>query len=535
MSIVLYKNPHAVDLVHNKLFFQIKGIPANLNPGEKAKLVIDTRSDSIDPDDPPLWYPENNSSMELTCLGQTHRFIFLDAFPVMVPPDGYDYVLPTNSNRDVATALSNYPPFRDNYSIYFTGILMNIQALIDGAGYNIIADKLPEPYSEHENVSGVDPVSPTNYHFLVQVFANNLSDPGTFVPLPEFRIDPNNDQLSHLEVGQILRSRFRNYFELPDFSLSKPVKALIPTISYYLSFKEMSGVNLLSTLTTLTYKVINGRVNHADHPRFNLRTWINTDKKFLSNMPSQVYTWHGAKHFLYYLSPFSNVTQVRVKLDINSTQVTDPDEHFSEVISLNQDEILIIPVTHMLDSIATPEKLVSVSVSLIDSSDITLANAITFLFLPKTLFNRAFLFQNRLGGFDTIITYKQSNSLKVKKDEKRQILTPDYSPYIGDLSSDEPDIEDTFTAETAPVSSAMAQHYKELAASKVAFLQGDDRWIRVWIEAGSFKTVDEKKDLHVFKFKYKPMFDGDMLSTELKLPEPPHEDYSQEYLKTDYQ
>jgi len=291
---------------------------------------------------------------------------------------------------------------------------------------------------------------------------------------------------------------------------------------------------MLSNLTTTTYKVINGKVNNADHPRFDLREWIGSTKKFLNNMPNQVYTWHQAKHYLYFLSPFSTDTPVRVKIAINSTDGDAPQEHISAATTLKQDEILLIPVTGMLSNITNMAKLLYASVSLIDAGNTTIANAITFYYLPKTLYNRAFLFQNRLGGFDTLITRAQDNDFKVKKNEQRRILTPDYSQYLGDLSSDYPQIEDKFTAETAPVSAGMIQHYKEFAASRVAFLQSDDRWVRVWIEDGNFSCQDEDKDLHVFKFTYKPMFDGDIISTELALPEPEHEDYSKEYLKTDY-
>ncbi len=524
MSLVLYKQPNTLDLVHNHLFFQIKGVPPDYQPGAKVWWKIETTHG----------LPSDGDEIHLPFLGQVHKFIFSDVFPMPSLPDGFNCALPTTSHRDICTALGNYLPFKQYYTITYDGVQFVIEALLLGADYNISDSVFPDEYDNRDYWPGLNKVIPTNYHFLAQLSANKLSAVGTFISLPEFRIDPDDDLLSHIEVGDLLRSRFRNYFELPDFDLSAPSKALIPVISYYLIFKEMSGDNMLSTLTTTTYKVINGKVNRADHPRFNLRTWIASEKKFLTNMPKQVYTWFEAKHFLYYLSPFATDTSVRVKLEINSKEGNAPEEHMSEVTTLKQDEILIIPVTGMLASLTNMAKLHYVSVSLINDADVTIANAVTFFYLPKTMHNRAFLFQNRLGGFDTLITRAQKNTFKVKKKEQRRIMTPDYSPYLGDLSSDDPEMQDTFTAETIPVSGAMVQHYKEMAASRVAFMQSDDRWVRVWIEPGSFKAEDENKDLNIFKFTYKPMFDGDILSTKLSLPEPAHEDYSLEYLKTDY-
>lgn len=51
---------------------------------------------------------------------------------------------------------------------------------------------------------------------------------------------------------------------------------------------------------------------------------------------------------------------------------------------------------------------------------------------------------------------------------------------------------------------------------------------------GSFDISDETEDLQNVSFSYRPAFSGDILSSELSIPEQPREDYSQEYLKTDY-
>ncbi|TLX73687.1 hypothetical protein E9993_14615 [Labilibacter sediminis] len=522
MSLVLYKTPNPIDLVHNLLFFKIKGTDHTLTEGLKAELIIDITT-----------APSSGDVLTLTFLDQDHVFLFTSNVNQSLPP-GVNCLLPIADKYEVFLRIANYMPIKSNYSCAYMGTFIALVALLEGDEYDITGVMNPDNSWSFESISGIINSFRSNYHFLVQVFANKLSDTGTFSALPEFRIDPDGDQLSHIELGRIIRPRFLNFFELPDMDLSAPVKGLIPVVSYYLVIKEMSGQNLISTLTTSVFKGVNGKVNHASHPNFNLRTWINSEKKFLTNMPSQVYTNHSAKHYLYYLSPFSADTAVRVKMDINSKDAALAPEFISEAITLKQDETMLIPFTQMLANITSLQQLVYVSVSLINSADATIANPITFIYLPKKEHNRAFLFQNRLGVFDTVITQVQSNTLKVSKEGKRTILTPGYSSYIGDLSSDDPEIEDTFTAETGPITAAMAQHYKELAASRVVFLQSDDRFIRVWIEKGSFKILDEDNELHNVKFNYKSAFADDILSTDLKLPEPAHEDYSLEYLKTDY-
>lgn len=521
MSLVLYKQANLLDLVHNLLFFQIKGTNYVITEGAKSVTMLGFND-----------IPAVGSEMTMAFLNQTHHFLFTDDLTQNLP-ENVTCLLPVSTKQEIFIYLSNYPPIQVNYKCSFDGIYMTLEAFEESDRYDINTTQLP-PNWDSSIQQGITPLVRSNYHFLIQVFANKLSDVGTFAALPEFRIDPDGDQLSHIELGRIIRPRFLNYFELPDFNLSTPVKGIIPAVSYYMLIKEMSGQNLLSTLTTTVYKCINGKVNHANHPDFNLRTWINSEKKFLTNMPAQVYTNHSAKHYLYYLSPFSSDTAVRVKMEINTKDRALAPEFISEATTLKQDETLVIPFTQMLSAITSLEKLIYVSVSLINGADATLAHPVTYIYLPKTEHNRAFLFQNRLGVFDTVVTQTQSNTIEVSKEEQRRILTPGYSSYIGDLSSDDPEIEDTFTAETGPITAAMAQHYKELAISRVVFMQSDDRFIRVWIEEGSFKILDEENELHNVSFKYKSAFADDMLSTDLKLPEPTHEDYSTEYLKTDY-
>ena len=80
----------------------------------------------------------------------------------------------------------------------------------------------------------------------------------------------------------------------------------------------------------------------------------------------------------------------------------------------------------------------------------------------------------------------------------------------------------------------MAQHYKELIASRSAYLQVPGGWVRVLISAGNVSIFDDEKDLQTVKLKYSPAFSDDHINHSLVLPEVDQEDYSMEYLKTDY-
>jgi len=526
MSLIAYNQPKGLDLAGNHLFFKVKGTDYLVAAGEKAQLRL---SGGI---------PANAEFFSLTFKGRSHHFYLSNAVPIPVP-EGYDMVIPSNvvSVGGISHLLANYPPLSEYYEVETLNPDLLITAKAEGEAFTIIADMSGvTAWSVANERAGENRIVRENYHVKALFSLENLSEKGTFVSLPEFRLDPDSNQLVELEVGEIIRRRFLNYFDLPDFILPDPVKAQVATMAYKLSLNEMSGTTVLSALHLVNFSALKGKVNRADHPDFDLREWINSNKRFLTNQPGRIYTWLGAKHYLYWLNPMGGINRgIRIKVEMISAVALEPETYWFDLDGIYQDEVIIIPVTDIVMAFPNGDQALEAHVSVVSADGITLAGLQSYQYLPKRLHARAFLFQNRLSGFDTVTTQYQQNTLKVTKDENRRILTQGYSRYQGDLSSDEGEAEDIFTAETGPIPAAMADHFKEMANSGVVFLQGDDRFIRIWIEKGSFKLTDETDDLQNVKFKYKSAFAGDLLNSQLKLPEAPHKDYADEYLKNDYQ
>ena len=381
-------------------------------------------------------------------------------------------------------------------------------------------------------VSSTDGNSYDDYHIRARIFVENLSNPGTYFELPEFRLDPYSDGTVELyDIGNVIRRKFSGYFDLPDFEMSGPVKTLATVIKYNVTFVEMDGDTEIASINSGNLMAINGRINLTDYPGFDLRTFLNYNKKFLTNSPDRIYTYYGSKHYLYYINSESDAISVTFKSEIHTKSGIK--EYVSDSIILQQYQGTLFPVGDIIS--AYGNDVIYAIVWLENSGGTTLAGPKSYFFRSKTLYAKTFIFQNRFGVFDTINTYSHENNITTERSNSLKNLTPGYKRLDGNVSSDLLSLVDTFDAETGAIPIATAQHCKELIESEAVFLQSDDRWIKVIVDAGSFTISDEGDDLQNVAFSYQTAYGGDMLNTDIKLPQPEHEDYSSEYLKTDYQ
>jgi hypothetical protein len=319
--------------------------------------------------------------------------------------------------------------------------------------------------------------------------------------------------------------------------MTKPVKALATLVSYNVVFREMDGDTELNTVNSGTLKALNGRVNQSQHQNFNIKNWVTENTKFLTNSPERIYTFQGAKHYLSYLNPYPDALTLTLKINAETSTGQQTHETSSltpNPLTLQPEEVALIPVSDIIKNNINGT-LYQSTVTLENASGVTVAGPKTFHYQPRRPYAKAFLFQNRFGVFDTLTTTSETNTLETERQESRRNLASGYKSQDGNLSSELTTVADTFKARTGPIPIAMAQHYKEMIESNAVFLQGKDRWIRVKTDKGSFNISDESDELQTVTFTYRPAFAGDLLSSDLNLPKTPQEDYSQEYLKTDYQ
>lgn len=534
MSILLYKQPKTLDFAGNHLFFQMKGTDYILVQGVRAYLHI-----KIDK----IHQLASGDLFYIKMMNVVHCFKWLST-----DAQAEEAVLPVNhiirysfasKAADFMNGMVNYAPFSDYYDITVFGDTFWLRAKNNGPLFNIdfdVSNGLPAIYYGSLKLPGIAQVNRPDYHFSCSLFVEKMSATGTYFELPEFRIDSDDNQISEIDIAGIIRRKFLNFFDLPDFGAVNPVKTSFSKLSYYITLREMSGDTVIDSITTPLYYVVNGRINNADHGSFVLRDWVVSNKRFLTNTPRITVTYVETHNLLYYLNPYSGTSTIRVKVLISHTGGDDINYGYS-VASLAQDDVVMIPLGGIIANqgvaVGTIQKFIC---WVEDPSGTLLAGKQTYVVRPKPLFGRCMLMMNCFGMFDAVTIHTQKNQLKTEAEENILTLKSGYSRYVGDKVIDFTDGEDLFTAETGPITHEMAIHIKELLSlRRVVFLQSSDRYIRVVIEPGTTAITDEEKDLCNISFKYKPAFSGDMISQTIELPKAVHRDHSDEYVQSDYQ
>lgn len=542
MSLLLYKQPNPLDFAGNNLFFKTKGTDFI----EVKPVCAQLRLNMIK-----AQHIKSGEYLTMEFLGKIHLIKLIEDIDTTTDPtlcngaptDHVIYYSLSNGgagrDADIEAGLKAYQPISDNYNVYPTLWILRITAKNPGPAYNINllgSVILPALYFDHGWTLGISQVNKKDYHFRCSLFVENMSAQGTYHQLPEFRVDVDENQLSEIELSGIIRRKFLSFFDLPNYEAQTAIKCTFSKLNYYLTFKEMTGDTELSTLTTPVYSVLNGRINKSDHSEFNIRDWQINNKRFLTNMPGKMVTFGGCKHTLYYLNAFSGSSSINVKIVINHT--SGEATTYSQTISdLVQDDIVMIPAGGIIGSlIADQASILYAECWVEDSAATLLAGKQMFIYRPQPLHGLSFLFLNSFGVFDAITVHTLKNQIKTEDDETTTTLTSGYSRYVGDIIADFTDGEDSFTAETGPITFEMANHLKELLSlRRVVFLQTSDRYLRVKIDSGSTTISDNEKDLCNVSFKYKSAFAGDLISQNIELPKIAHRDHSTEYLESDYQ
>jgi hypothetical protein len=382
------------------------------------------------------------------------------------------------------------------------------------------------------SVKGTGASGASDYKIIVKIFVENLSDKETPFELPPFKIDFDADNIGVLyDIGNIITRKFNLFLDLPEFNSQVPQKCKGLTISYSVLFEERDGDTVLSSLNVDNMRALNGKINSADHVGFNISSWLSLNKKFLTNSPARINCYYGSKHYLTWLNIFPDHVAVRLRID--ATTLLGIKDYTSDVINLASGEGARFPIGDII-SAKWGKEILQARVWLENIEGVSIAGVKTLNFSDKPLYAKTFLFMNRFGVFDSLITISESNNYNVEREIAKASLPLHYNRNTGDLSSKVLFADDIFEAETGPISITTAQHYKEFAESKVIFLQGKDRFVRIAIEPSSFKISDENSDLQNVTFKYRSAFAGDILNNEIELPTALPEDYSREYLKTDY-
>lgn len=372
-----------------------------------------------------------------------------------------------------------------------------------------------------------------NHSISATLYVESVYNSGTFTPIPEMVLNSDDSGNAWINFSRILKKRV--LVDLPVFGESNFTKCEKMVKRYKVVFKEFYGTDGVeqNSKETDIFEALKGKVNSAAFPTFNLLSHISDGKNYLSRQTEVIETWMNTFQYLYFLMPTAGANiDVKVKAYYTDGSTTEATAY--QISGAVIKDIYRLPVSPAALNLITADKeLYLYEVWMVYASGTytgaTAGKKITYKIVSKNRTGRAFLFENKFGTFSTVLTYSQSNKLKVERDENLQTLAPGYSALDGNVKSEIKGIEDQFEVITGPLPIREAEFLKEMLPTLEFYFIGRTAFVRCNVKAGTFSIVQESKDLYSVKFKYAPAFDEDLLASKLGLPVHTNGDYSDEY------
>lgn len=375
--------------------------------------------------------------------------------------------------------------------------------------------------------------SQENHSISATLYVENVYKSGTFEPIPEMVLNADDSGNAWINFSRILKKRVKS--NLPLFEASTFSRCQEMVKRYKVVFKEFYGdpATEQNSKETAVFEIVKGEVNSSAFPNFSLISYLFSSKNYLSRQSEIRETWLKAKQYLYFMMPTAGANlNVKVKAYYSDGSTADSTPY--QIAGALIKDIFCFPVSpDDLNLISSNKNLFMYEVWMVYASGSysgeTAGKKITYKIVKKPKTGRSFLFENKFGGFSTILTYRQDNKLQVERDENLKTLAPGYSPLSGDIQSEITLVEDEFEVITGPLPIREAEFLKEMLLSKEFYLIGRTAFVRCNLKGGTFSIVKESKDLYSVKFKYVPAFDQDLLASKLGLPVHTNGDYSDMY------
>lgn len=344
----------------------------------------------------------------------------------------------------------------------------------------------------------------TDHRLTVVIWVENTPNSNTFTSLPEMNLDTDNGGYADIDIARIIYRRMKN--EIPDINNSQVHQLLKLTLRFKLIFTETWN-GQTATKETSIFTSVRSRINFNLYPFQKIADWL-TEKNYLTQSDSLIETYPGSIHYLTCL--FKTPGKYIFKLRAYYNDQTQVEQILStqEVLFANCAYIIPAGLRHRNLAIAN-KTLTKYEILVTDETNNIIFKKVTFQVTYES--RKCLIYVNRLGGIDTFFIEKQTNTLKIEKENYLQYLPENYSGSDANILSDTTEIIDSYEANSGYISRKQQELSKELLISDSVSLVTTHSFVAVNIEKGSFNLYSDSDDLYYTKFKYNPRLSGDFL------------------------
>jgi len=530
MAISVISEPAVVTLVKNKALYKLETNNYYTTGGTKfaqSFTIVNTGGGPVDTETFVLSWTDSDGVVHTL----TYTFAAAPSGNYQIAVIGGDPVDDWADDNLIPILRKDYYLNRD-YVITITAsgattVTVKLEAKVKGTAYDMTNTESATDMSLAAATSGVDSVTRSNFKFFLNVLMEQDFGSDDFVKIAELDADPDTVSQSIFLINKILSGAMTKNLDypvadIPDYNESSLTWCANILKKYRCYWAESYG----DTPAVQAYDAGDEKIallGAQSEDEFYVGDFVTdfcaagSNKRWLTNQPLTVYTNFVAQHYLYAYIPDNQ--SYSIKVDLNYTDDTSSSFTF-DTFGSKQYNIAIVPAGYTqldIDNEKTGSKTVRSWEVYITIGSTVKVRRREFKIDPNSIYqnrNRYYLFQNSLGGFDTLwatgIEHKNTKAA-LQENKKFFIDQTDYpssNVLLPTIIISDPGYRDMIEISTGPKYKTYIDHLREFLVSPLIFEIVDSKYIPCNIVKSGIELYDDTTDQYMLTFKIARAFNN---------------------------
>lgn len=350
-----------------------------------------------------------------------------------------------------------------------------------------------------------DPETKDNLSFNVEVWIEDEYLSGDYAKVLEEALEQPADANGEtvFDVSAVLDANENLKMHLPPYNENDILLGAGIFKRFYLKHAEKYGTPpVIQAFTQVTTNFIyNGGLSYEEFAEGNyFKSYFQRQRPFLTWQPTRKTVFDDQPEYLYYAVASDSVTEIRLQVTVHYDNGAESTYWATDKVKtgLQKYEVYCIPVGyHQLIYGSSAGNILWYEVQVFDQT-LTAVSEVRRYDIEQGYYpnRRYFLYQNSLGGSDTVVCVGQaSDRLRTKTTEAMKTLDHDYSIEDGEYLVVSKVGEQRLSLSTGYKSKEYIDSLKDFVLSKEVYLMANDRYLPVRI-SGNYKD-DEANNLHL--------------------------------------
>lgn len=386
-----------------------------------------------------------------------------------------------------------------------------ITARKTGVEYSLTVDNNIADMTMPTNTAGITEVRPPNFKAITEIFIPNTNADDITTATKRITLEADPDEKNPAQFKFDLSAALHAHLspDIPAYNQTAFSLANKIINKYYIRYGEQYGdeseVKIMTVAASKTFLLAGA--SYQEFPTHNnlITGYLATNKKFLSWQPIEKTIAKEQQEYLYFLNQGSP-TQIGMKVVMTkkdgstTTYVPIPTLINSPVTNA----VYIFPATYRNSWGYNINDLKSYEITLINQALTPISETIKYTIETRAFENqRYFLFQNSLGGMDTLrATGIAELGWDLQIQNAEQTLADDYAVTDGQIIQVNSSVQDTMKLSTGFYSKDYILYLKDFLLSKTRYEILNDKFLPITIDSKKIKILEDKQNLFALNFEY---------------------------------